>query len=408
MNGRLFPDWQVDRDEYARVCRYLGLEPNDALFARLDRHLAQAPFANPPLHGLQAALARLPLTPFRIARLDMASRLIFPQHPIRHVLNAVIALHECTAEGYGALSRAPTGAAAWFAIMGWLARWLGSLVLTLPWLGMRALMWRTSAWFAPRGELAGSQVLLTGAARGLGRDLMLECLGRGARVIGIVRSEASRHAVLEQLPAEAPVKLLVADLSSPGAGTAALEAADVDPGRIDVVIACAGIKHEGRSVLALEALRQTVQVNFLAAAEIVAWYVAGRAARRPSRIALVSSMGRWHGMGSTAGYNASKAALSIWAESLELELPRHDEGAATITVVEPGLFESDMARPHPGRAFLFAPRRTVARRILDGALAGKPVVRPPSWFALLTWTLCLAGRRTRARVLSRAKSGANP
>lgn len=408
MNGRLFPDWQVDRDEYARVCRYLGQEPNDALFARLDRHLARAPFVNPPLRGLQAALAGLTLTPFRIARLDMASRLFYPQHPIRHVLNGVIALHECTAEGYRALSRAPTGAAAWFAIMGWLARWLGSLMLTLPWLGMRTLMWRTSAWFAPRGELAGSQVLLTGVARGLGRDLMLECLGRGARVIGIVRTEASRRTVLGGLPAEAPVVLLVADLSSPGAAAAVLDAAGVDPDRIDVVIACAGIKHESRTVLALDAVRETVQVNFLAAAEVVAWHIAGRAAHRPARVALVSSMGRWHGMGATAGYNASKAALSIWAESLELELPRQGEGAATITVVEPGLFESDMARPHPGRAFLFAPRRTIARRILEGALAGRPVVRPPFWFAVLTWTLCLAGRRTRARVLSRAKSGAKP
>ena len=50
-------------------------------------------------------------------------------------------------------------------------------------------------------------------------------------------------------------------------------------------------------------------------------------------------------MHSSAGYNASKAALSIWGESLEMELARAGRVARfTVTIVEPGLFESGMTR----------------------------------------------------------------
>ena len=114
-------------------------------------------------------------------------------------------------------------------------------------------------------------------------------------------------------------------------------------------------------------------------------------------------MGRWHGMHFSGGYNASKAALSIWGESLDMELRQRGNRRFTVTVVEPGIFASGMTRQTPlGRA-LFASRRKVAARILSGALAGRSTIRPPRWFALLTWAICLIGRDNRYRLLARAK-----
>jgi short-subunit dehydrogenase len=72
-----------------------------------------------------------------------------------------------------------------------------------------------------------------------------------------------------------------------------------------------------------------------------------------------------------------------------------------VTVVEPGMFESEMTKPTPLTRLLVTPRRSVARRIVSGALAGRRVLRPPFWFALVTWGLCLAGRGLRFRVLAR-------
>jgi short-subunit dehydrogenase len=112
-------------------------------------------------------------------------------------------------------------------------------------------------------------------------------------------------------------------------------------------------------------------------------------------------------MHSSAGYNASKAALSIWGESLEMELRKQGTSRITITIVEPGLFASRMTRPTPLTRLLLSSRRQVASRIVSGALAGRKVIRPPLAFALLTWAACLLGRDFRYRLLTRAKRGAD-
>jgi hypothetical protein len=67
------------------------------------------------------------------------------------------------------------------------------------------------------------------------------------------------------------------------------------------------------------------------------------------------------------------------------------------------MFPSDMMRQTPLTRMLFASRSRVAHRIVVGALAGRAVLRPPRWFALLTWALCAIGRGGRARFLARMK-----
>ena len=416
MSDLLFPLWQVDRGEYDAVCAHLGLAPNPAIHERLNTYLGQAParFAAP--RGFSRFLAGPRLTRFRVARLDLATRLIDRSHPVRHVLNAVIALHECEAEGYAQMSATPTGAMLLPALALWSIGFALSLAVTMPWLAAQFLRFLPAALRDRPAEVADKRILVTGAASGLGRDVMLECLERGAQVVGTVRSEASRHELKNLLPSGTRAQLLVADLSSPGALSATLAQAGIEPGSLALAVLCAGVKHDGTSVRAPDALRDTFEVNLFAAADFANWLCAGDAGsppggavtgptQRTTPLVLVSSMGRWHGMHSSAGYNASKAALSIWGESLEMELARAGSSRVTVSIVEPGMFESGMThRAGPAR-FLFVSRRKVAGRIVQGALAGERTMRPPFWFALLTWAICLAGRGLRVRLLGGAKTG---
>jgi NAD(P)-dependent dehydrogenase (short-subunit alcohol dehydrogenase family) len=404
MTDILFPLWQVDRGAYDAVCAHLGLTPNAAIHARLNAYLALAPtrFAAPQVFS--RFLAEPMLTRFRVARLDLATRLIDRSHPVRHVLNAVIALHECDADGYAQLSATPVGAALLPSLALWGTGFVAGLAVTLPWLGLQYLRFMLTAPLGGSGTLAGQRVLITGASSGLGLDLVLECLERGARVVAMVRSAASRERLLALLPPGMPTTILVANLSSPGAQLAALEQEGMDPGTIALAVLCAGVKHESSSVLSLDALRNTFEINFFAAAELARWLcTAGSSTPRQTRIVLVSSMGRWHGMHSSAGYNASKAALSIWGQSLEMELARAGRSQTTVSIVEPGIFESRMTRLAGMARLLFVPRRKLAARIVRGALAGQRSMRPPFWFAWLTWALCLAGRKWRVRLLGRVK-----
>ena len=428
MTDKLFPLWQVDRQEYDAVCAHLGLAPIASVHTRLNAYLGEAPFRFPAPRGFSRFLARPRLTRFRVARLDLATRLIDRGHPARHVLNAVIALHECDASGYAQMSASPTGARLMPSLVAWGIGFGLSLAITLPWLAVQFIRYLPTSLGRGLVNLDGKRILIIGAARGLGLDLVLECLERGAEIVGTVRSEASREALQSWLPTGVRARLLVSDLSSPGALITALTQAGIDPRSLALVIHCAGVKHDGTSVLSMAELRDTFAVNFFSAVDLARWLCAtGAAAGAPqgatlatasghgpgavdtaptpgTALVLVSSMGRWHGMHSSAGYNASKAALSIWGESLEMELRHAGLSRISVTTVEPGLFESGMTRRAGIARFLFVSRRKVASAIVDGALAGKRILRPPFWFALLTWTICLAGREWRLRLLGRAKT----
>ncbi len=407
----LFPLWQIDQQEYRSVCAHLGITPKTEVYDRLLAYLASAPFRFPRPAGFSLFLAGLRLTRFRIARLDMVTKLFLPHDPIRHVLNGVIALHECDAEGYREMSVAPVGGAVPLSLLGWALGFVWRLAVTVPWLGWRFLSYSAGVPFRRKSELAGKRILVTGVNRGLGMDLMLHCLEHGGEVIGTVRNAQAMDQLKARLPAQAPVTLLIADLSKPGALVEALENAQIPAESLAIAILNAGVKYDGEPVLSLAKLRDTFQVNCFSAAEFATWLCAAatREARATNRVALVlvSSMGRWHGMHFVCGYNASKAALSIWGESLDMELRQSGNRRFTVTIVEPGIFESGMSQQTPLTRFLSASRRDVASRIVSGALAGERALRPPVWFALLTWAVCLAGRDFRYRLFRRAKPTAD-
>ena len=431
MMNVLFPLWQIDLQEYEAVCAHLGMTPKQHLYDKLSGYLAEAPFRFRCPRGFSLYLAGRRLTRWRIAVMDVVTKLILPGHPIRHVLNGTMALHECDGPAYAEMAQTPVGWAvlpkALFGAFAYAARF----TVAMPWLGWQFVAYKVRMIARPSEELASKRILVTGVNRGLGRDLMLHCLERGAEVIGTVRTEQALESVRSWLPRRAPATLLVADLSQPGSLIEAVRTARIPAESLRMAILSAGVKHDGDSVLALASLRDTFQVNYFSAAEFASWFCdptagtigaaisplaaeydktvamasAGPRTRVENRsLVVVSSMGRWHGMHSSAGYNASKAALSIWAESVDMERRRSGSRSLSVTIVEPGMFESGMTRATSLTQWLFVSRREVASRIVAGALAGRATMRPPLWFAILTWCVCIAGRNLRYRLFARAKT----
>ncbi|MEN8131178.1 MAG: SDR family NAD(P)-dependent oxidoreductase [Pseudomonadota bacterium] len=404
MKNLLFPIWQPNQQEYQAVCAYLGLSPRTHLYEKLSDYLSKAPFRFARPKGLALYLAKPRLTRFRIARLDLTSKLFFPDHPIRHILNGVIALHECDGEGYAELSAAPSWAVS-LSLLGWAFSFTASLFITTGWLCWYFMLYLVGAPLRPAADLTGKRILITGANRGLGRDLLLHSLQQGAQVTGTVRNRESLDALRTLLPKEAPVQLHVADLSQTGALVKALQEGQVSPDRIDIAVLCAGIKYAGASAMDIPKLRDTFEVNYFSSVELADWLYGSA---HKATLVLISSIGRWHGMHSSCGYNASKASLSIWGESLEMELHLAGKQECKVMVVEPGIFESGMMTQKVVSKLLFASRRELAIRILSGAQQGRKVLRYPFWFALLTWTVCLGGRGLRYRLFARNSKQGSP
>ncbi len=398
MENPLFPIWQPDLKEYQAVCAYLDISPKADIYRKLSDYLLKAPFRFIRPKGLALYLAGPRLTRFRIARLDLVSKLFFPDHPIRHILNGVIALHECDGEGYAQLSAAPAGWSVPVSLLGWGIGFASSLVVTTGWLGWQFVTYLATAPLRPQLDLTGKRILITGVNRGLGLDLLLQSLQQGAQVTGTVRTPALLDALRAQLPKEAPLQLLVADLSRSGALVEALQQGGINPDEVDIAVSCAGVKYSGVSVTAMSRLRDTFEVNYFSSVDLAGWLYGPD---HEATLVLISSIGRWHGMHSSCGYNASKAALSIWGESLEMELHLAGKRHCRVMVVEPGIFASGMMEQKGVSSFLFASRRELASRILAGARRGKKVLRYPFWFALLTWGVCIGGRGLRSRLFAR-------
>lgn len=400
MKDLLFPIWQPDLQEYRAVCAYLGISPKTHIHEMLSEYLGKAPFRFNRPKGFALYLAKPGLTRFRIARLDLTSKLFFPDHPIRHILNGVIALHECDSEGYAELSTAPSGWAVPVSLLGWAFGFAASLFITTGWICWNFMRYLVGAPLRPVEDLTGKRILITGVNRGLGLDLLLHSLQQGAQVTGTVRNRESLDTLRAQLPKEAPVQLLVADLSQTGTLVKSLREGQISPDRVDIAVLCAGIKYSGISVLDTPRLRDTFEVNYFSSVELAGWLYGSA---HKATLVLISSIGRWHGMHSSCGYNASKAALSIWGESLEMELHLAGKQDCKVMVVEPGIFASGMMTQKRVSKLLFASRRELAIRILSGAQQGRKVLRYPFWFALLTWAVCLGGRGLRYRLFARSR-----
>jgi NAD(P)-dependent dehydrogenase (short-subunit alcohol dehydrogenase family) len=159
-----------------------------------------------------------------------------------------------------------------------------------------------------------STVLLTGAARGIGRATALRLAAQGWSVYAGVRSEAEalkREALTGEL---VPVLLDVTDSDQLAALDAGL------PERLDAVVNNAGIVVDGPiEALTLEDLRRQVEVNVVGQAAVTQAVLPRIRASR-GRIVFVSSLSGRVATPFMGAYSASKLALEWLADSLRIEL----------------------------------------------------------------------------------------
>lgn len=164
-------------------------------------------------------------------------------------------------------------------------------------------------------DLAGRRVLLTGASSGIGRELALALVARGARVAVTAR----RREPLEQLGAEA---VLTADLAQRGAAHELAGAAEQVLGGIDVLInnAGGGVGGHVATVGDHAAAREAYEINYWSPLALVHAVAPQMIARGEGTIANVTSMAQVSSWPSVGAYAATKAALASATETLRMEL----------------------------------------------------------------------------------------
>ena len=183
-----------------------------------------------------------------------------------------------------------------------------------------------------------STVLVIGASRGIGLELVRQYLARGDRVIATVRGDAAR----QQLQALGAQVLLV-DVAQP-ASVSGL-AWQLDGEAIDTALYVAGVMSRAGATEppTQPEFDRVMRTNVLGAMQVipqVAPLVAAAGQGRGGRFVFLSSvMGRIGGV--TGGdcwlYRVSKAALNMAVAAAQ-----HDYPAATLVTIDPGWVQTDM------------------------------------------------------------------
>jgi NAD(P)-dependent dehydrogenase (short-subunit alcohol dehydrogenase family) len=247
----------------------------------------------------------------------------------------------------------------------------------------------------------GRVVLITGGSRGIGAQLAREVVARGGKV-ALVGLEPEELALVAAELGEARARAWVADVCDLGALSEAVDAAATHFGRLDVVVANAGIAPFGTvTSIDPDAFDKTLDVNVngvfrtLRAAHPHLVQTGGHAVVVASVAALVATAGM-------QAYCASKSGVEALAVAYGAEAA---SDGITVTVVHPSWIDTDMVRDaehdlpsfRAMRARLPWPVRSTtsvqacARMIADGIEARRGRVFVPRGAAILYWLRSLTG-----------------
>jgi NAD(P)-dependent dehydrogenase (short-subunit alcohol dehydrogenase family) len=191
--------------------------------------------------------------------------------------------------------------------------------------------------------------LVTGANRGIGREIARQLAERGYEVLLSARDHEKASAAARELVQSAggTVRAVTLDVADPASIAAAAGQVREDPGRLDVLVNNAGVGSDfGVSGTApdFDAIGRALETNFYGAYRLtIALLGLLRQSEHPRIVNVSSGMGGVAEMGGwSPGYRVSKAALNAMTRILSTELK--GEGFLVNSAC-PGFVNTDMGGP---------------------------------------------------------------
>jgi NAD(P)-dependent dehydrogenase (short-subunit alcohol dehydrogenase family) len=191
--------------------------------------------------------------------------------------------------------------------------------------------------------------LVTGANRGIGREVARQLAERGYQVLLSARDEQAAVTVAKEVAESSggTVTPLTLDVSLPASIERAAEQVSADPGQLDVLVNNAGVGLDFGVSGAhpdFEKIQKTLETNFFGAYRLtIAVLPLLRASDHPRIVNVSSGMGGVAEMGGwSPGYRVSKASLNAITRILATEL--NDDGFKVNSAC-PGFVNTDMGGP---------------------------------------------------------------
>ena len=184
-------------------------------------------------------------------------------------------------------------------------------------------------------EVARKVIAVTGGGNGIGREVVLELLRRGARVAAVDLREEALAGTADLAAAGDRLSTHVVDITDRAAVDALPDAiADVH-GAVDGVVNVAGIIQPFVRLADLDwdAIERVVDVNLWGTLHVVKAFLPALRERPAAHLVTVSSMGGYLPVPGQTVYGATKAAVALLTEGLYAELLDTRVG---VSVVFPG------------------------------------------------------------------------
>ena len=183
----------------------------------------------------------------------------------------------------------------------------------------------------------GAVAVVTGASRGIGREVAKQAARHGASVGLVARSVDDLEAVLAEIGGRGAVA--VADVADRPAAEEAVARLAADLGPVDILVNNAGIGSYGRvSELAVEEFERVMRVNYFSAVYVTKAVLPSMLERRRGHIVNLASIAGRIGAPMEAAYSASKFAMVGFTEALAFEVGPAGIG---VSMVNPGPVETE-------------------------------------------------------------------
>lgn len=219
-----------------------------------------------------------------------------------------------------------------------------------------------------------STALITGGTTGIGLELVRQLVAGGTRVAVCARNPDRLAAVAEELGDG--VVIIAADVSDPKRAEAVVHEAIDRLGGLDLVIANAGMGRNAKGwEIEVDHIVKVLQLNVMGATATVTAAVKHMVERGQGQLVGITSVAGARGLPTSAAYCASKAAFSIFLESLRVDLRGH---GVAVTDIRPGFIDTPLTKKNKFKMpFLMGPDR--AARLILAAVAKRRAVYTFPW-----------------------------
>ena len=200
----------------------------------------------------------------------------------------------------------------------------------------------------------------------------------------VARDAQRAERVAADLRARSPqseIQILQADFLDPAA-IDAVAARIFEAGRVDtVLIAHGSLPEQAQCQNDLQACHEALDINGISPVLYAEAFAKHMEQAQHGTIALIGSVAGDRGRQSNYVYGAAKGMVTRYAQGLQ---HRFADSAVKVVLIKPGPTDTPMTAHLKGQGAKLAPVESVAKQMVDGIAAGKPVVyAPKKWWLIM-------------------------